>query len=43
LQGYYIAADEDTIVEFMLEVASYKCEPDEIEHWLRDHVKTMEN
>jgi len=42
-EGYYIAADEDTIVEFMLSVASYKSEPDEIEQWLRKHVKTMEN
>jgi death-on-curing protein len=41
-RGYYIAADEDTIVEFMLSVASYKCEPDDIEQWLKDHVKTME-
>jgi len=42
-QGYYIAADEDIIVEFMLAVASYKCEPDEIERWLKEHVKTTEN
>jgi death-on-curing protein len=42
-EGYYIAADEDSIVEFMLSVASYKSEPDEIEQWLRMHVKTMEN
>ncbi len=42
-QGYYIAADEDIIVDFMLAVASYKSEPDEIEQWLREHVKTMEN
>lgn len=42
-QGYYIAADEDTIVDFMLAVASYKSEPDKIEQWLREHVKTMEN
>ena len=42
-QGYYIAADEDTIVDFMLAVASYKSEPDEIEQWIREHVKTMEN
>jgi death-on-curing protein len=42
-QGYYISADEDTIVEFMLEVASYKNEPDEIERWLKEHVKMMEN
>ena len=42
-RGYYIAADEDTIVEFMLAVASYKCEPSDIEQWLKDHVKTMEN
>ncbi|MEI7857199.1 MAG: type II toxin-antitoxin system death-on-curing family toxin, partial [Methanomicrobiales archaeon] len=41
--GYYISADEDTIVEFMLEVASYKKEPDEIERWLNEHVTTMEN
>jgi prophage maintenance system killer protein len=42
-QGYCIAADEDTIVEFMLSVASYKSEPDEIEQWLRQYVKMMEN
>jgi death-on-curing protein len=42
-KGYYIAADEDTIVDFMLAVASYKREPDAIEQWLKDHVKTMEN
>jgi len=42
-EGYYIAADEDAIVEFMLSVASYKSEPDEIEKWLRNHIKTMEN
>ncbi|WP_292369872.1 type II toxin-antitoxin system death-on-curing family toxin [Methanoregula sp. UBA64] len=42
-EGYYIAADEDTIVEFMLAVASYKCEPGEVEQWLKDHVKTMEH
>jgi macrodomain Ter protein organizer (MatP/YcbG family) len=39
----YISADEDTIVEFMLEVASYKNEPDKIERWLKEHVTTMEN
>lgn len=42
-QGYFIAADEEIIVEFMLAVASYKYEPDEIERWLKEHVKTMEN
>lgn len=42
-QGYYIAADEDTIVEFMLAVASYKMEPADIEQWLKDHIETMEN
>ena len=42
-QGYYIAADEDIIVEFMLAVASYTYEPDEIESWLKEHVKKMEN
>jgi death on curing protein len=42
-QGYYIAADEDTIVEFMLDVASYRLEPDTIEQWLKDHAKMMEN
>ena len=41
--GYYIAADEDIIVEFMLAVASYKHGPDEIERWLKEHVKAMEN
>jgi death-on-curing protein len=42
-QGYYIAADDDIIVEFMLAVASYKLQPDAIEQWLRKYVKTMEN
>ena len=42
-RGYYIAADEDTIVEFLLAVESYKCEPADIERWLKDHVKEMEN
>jgi death-on-curing protein len=42
-RGYYIAADEENIVEFMLAVASYKLEPDTIEQWLKDHVKEMEN
>jgi death-on-curing protein len=42
-QGYYIAADEDTIVEFMLQVASYKLTPLSIEKWLKDHVRKMEN
>jgi death-on-curing protein len=42
-QGYYIAADEDTIVELMLAVASYKCEPEQIRLWLEKHAKMMEN
>jgi death-on-curing protein len=42
-KGYYIAADEDEIAGFMLAVASYTREPAAIEHWLREHVKTMEN
>ena len=42
-EGYYIAADEDAIVDFMLAVASYKHEPDEIERWLKEHVKMMKN
>ena len=42
-QGYYIAADEDTIVKFMLDVASYRLEPDAIESWLKDHAKMMVN
>jgi len=42
-QGYYIAVDDETIVEFMLAVASYKFEPADIEQWLKKHVKTMEN
>jgi prophage maintenance system killer protein len=42
-QGYYIAVDDETIVEFMLSVASYKFEPADIEQWLKKHVKTMEN
>jgi death-on-curing protein len=42
-QGYYIAADEDTIVELMLAVASYKCEPEQIRLWLEKYAKMMEN
>ena len=42
-QEYYIAADEDSIVEFMLAVASYKYKPDEIERWLKEHVKKMKH
>jgi hypothetical protein len=30
-------------MEFMLAVASYKYEPGEIERWLKEHVKLMEN
>jgi death-on-curing protein len=40
-QGHFIADDEDTVVEFMLAVASYRYEPDEIEQWLREHTATM--
>jgi len=40
-QGYFIAADDDILVEFMLAVASYKHGPDEIEQWLREHSKTI--
>jgi death-on-curing protein len=42
-KGYYIAADENTIVEFMVAVASYKYEPADIAQWLENHVKTIEN
>jgi death-on-curing protein len=42
-QVLYIAADEDTIVEFMLDVASYRLEPDAIEQWQKDHAKMMDN
>jgi len=42
-QGLYIAAEEDTIVEFMLDVASYRLEPDAIEQWLKNHAKMMDN
>jgi len=42
-EGYYIAADEDTIVEFLLAVASYKYEPADIARWLENHVKKIEN
>jgi len=43
LQGYYISADEDRIVDFMLAVASYKYDSDQIESWLKEHVKKMED
>jgi len=39
--GYFIAADEEVIVEFMLAVASYRHESDEIEEWLKEHSETM--
>ena len=35
--GFFIAADDDSLVKFMLDVASYRYEPDEIEQWLRMH------
>ena len=40
-KGFYIAAEEDTIVEFMLSVASYERQPYAIEQWLKDHGKKM--
>jgi death-on-curing protein len=39
--GFFIAADEDSIVQFMLEVASYTHDPDEIEQWLREHSEAL--
>jgi hypothetical protein len=39
--GFFIAADDDFIVEFMLDVASYTYEPDEIEQWLREHAEAL--
>jgi len=39
--GFFIAADDDLIVEFMPEVASYTYEPDEIEQWLREHSEAL--
>jgi hypothetical protein len=38
---FFIAADDDFIVEFMLDVASYTYEPDEIEQWLREHAEAL--
>ena len=38
-EGYYIAADEDTIVEFMLAVASYEYETGQVQQWLEEHVR----
>jgi death-on-curing protein len=38
-QGYFIAADDEAIVEFMLAVASYKFGPDDIGQWLKEHAK----
>jgi prophage maintenance system killer protein len=40
-EGYYIAADEDTIVEFMVAVASYKYDTGEIGQWLKEYAKKM--
>ena len=39
--GFFIAADDDSIVKFMLDVASYTYEPDEIELWLREHSEAL--
>ena len=39
--GFFIAAEEDAIVQFMLEVASYTYEPDEIKQWLREHAEAL--
>ena len=39
--GFFIAADEDSIVQFMLEVASYTHDPDEIEQWLREQSEAL--
>jgi hypothetical protein len=40
--GFFIAADDDSLVQFMLAVASYTYEPDEIEQWLREHSEALE-
>ena len=42
-KGYYIAADEDTIVEFMLAVASYEYETGQVQQWLEEHVRKMKD
>ena len=39
--GFFIAADDDSLVQFMLAVASYTYEPDEIEQWPREHSEAL--
>lgn len=39
--GFFIAADDDSLVQFMLAVASYTYGPDEIEQWLREHSEAL--
>ena len=39
--GFFIADDDDSVVEFMLDVASYTYEPDEIGQWLREHAEAL--
>jgi len=38
----YLAAGDDQIVEFMLGVASYRTGLDEIEMWIQNHAKRLE-
>jgi prophage maintenance system killer protein len=39
--GFFIADDDDSVVEFMLDVASYTYEPDEIGQWQREHAEAL--
>ena len=41
-EGRYLAAGDDQVVEFMLEVASYRYGPEEIEIWIQNHTEKME-
>jgi hypothetical protein len=37
----FIDTDDDSLVQFMLAVASYTYGPDEIEQWLREHSEAL--
>jgi prophage maintenance system killer protein len=41
-EGLFLAAGEDQVVTFMLEVASYRYEPDQIEVWMQNNAEKME-
>jgi death-on-curing protein len=41
-EGLFLAAGDDQLVAFMLDVASYRYGPDQIETWMQNHAEKME-